>query len=163
MEAPVTHIWYYRGIPSRMGLMLDMSPKTLEKIIYFACYVVLDPGDTPLERSSCSWIESTVRRKWNTDARPCGRDGAGATGPSGRDRCKRALPRIARTATDRPRTKRARIIKRLEVVEAFANPATVRWMVLDAIPVLPPDLRPMVQLTAAARDLGSQRSLSPRD
>ncbi len=149
LEAPVTHIWYYRGIPSRMGLMLDMSPKTLEKIIYFACYVVLDPGDTPLEKK-----QLLLDREYREAQMEYGRQafvaemGAGAIKALLAEIDVNELSRELREQLPTARgQKRARIIKRLEVVEAFRKSGNrPEWMVLDVIPVLPPDLRPMVQL-----------------
>ena len=148
LAAPVSHIWYFKGIPSRMGLILDLSPRVLEKVLYFASYIVLDKGETDLEyKQVLSEKEyQSARETWGSRFRV----GMGA------EAIKELLEAIdLETEADELKTglkestgqKRARIIKRLEVVEAFResgnNPS---WMIMDAIPVIPPDLRPMVQL-----------------
>ncbi|MCR5596341.1 MAG: DNA-directed RNA polymerase subunit beta' [Lachnospiraceae bacterium] len=148
LAAPVSHIWYFKGIPSRMGLILDLSPRVLEKVLYFASYIVLDPADADLE------YKQILTEKEYTDAREAFgykfRVGMGA------EAIKELLCDIdlekendeLRTAlADSTGQKKARIIKRLEVVEAFRESGNrPEWMILDAIPVIPPDLRPMVQL-----------------
>ena len=148
LAAPVSHIWYFKGIPSRMGLILDISPRTLEKVLYFASYIVLDPRDTELAYKQVL-TEREYREaydKFNGDFEV----GMGA------EAVKRLLQEIDLDAEseelrtglkDAPGQKRARIIKRLEVVEAFRNSDNKpEWMILDVVPVIPPDIRPMVQL-----------------
>ena len=148
LAAPVSHIWYFKGIPSRMGLILDLSPRVLEKVLYFASYIVLDAGDTDLEyKQVLSEKEyQDAREKWGNKFRV----GMGA------ESIKELLQAIDLDADaqslraeleDSTGQKRARIIKRLEVVEAFKESGNEpSWMIMDAIPVIPPDLRPMVQL-----------------
>jgi DNA-directed RNA polymerase subunit beta' len=148
LASPVTHIWYFKGVPSRLGLLLDMSPRTLEKVIYFASYVVIDPGDTPLnKRQLLTELEyREAREKHGNDFRA----GMGA------EAVKEMLSEIdvnalyvqlkedLKTIQGQKRTK---AIKRLEVVEAFRKSKnSPEWMILDVIPVIPPELRPMVQL-----------------
>ncbi len=149
LAAPVSHIWYFKGIPSRMGLILDISPRTLDKVLYFASYIVLDPGTSNLQ-----YKQVLSEREYRDAVEEWGsgnfRVGMGA------EAIKELLHDIdleadsleLRTALkDASGQKRARIIKRLEVVEAFrASGNKPEWMIMDAIPVIPPDLRPMVQL-----------------
>ncbi|MCI6675376.1 MAG: DNA-directed RNA polymerase subunit beta', partial [Clostridiales bacterium] len=149
LAAPVSHIWYFKGIPSRMGLVLDVSPRTLDKVLYFASYIVLDEGNTNLS------YKQVLSEKEYRDAVEEWGEGAFRVG-MGAEAIKELLSAIdleqdsleLRTALkDASGQKRARIIKRLEVVEAFrASGNRPEWMILDAIPVIPPDLRPMVQL-----------------
>ena len=148
LAAPVSHIWYFKGIPSRMGLILDLSPRTLEKVLYFASYIVLDPGETSLQYkqvlSEAEYQEE--REKWGEAFRV----GMGA------EAVKELLEAIDLDAeyaelqaglNGSTGQKRARIVKRLEVVEAFRESGNKpEWMIMTAIPVIPPDLRPMVQL-----------------
>ena len=148
LAAPVSHIWYFKGIPSRMGLILDLSPRTLEKVLYFASYIVLDAGDTELQyKQVLSEKEyQDMREKYGNRFRV----GMGA------ESIKELLQAIdlekesaelKAGLRDASGQKRARIIKRLEVVEAFRGSGNKpEWMIMDAIPVIPPDLRPMVQL-----------------
>ncbi len=148
LAAPVSHIWYFKGIPSRMGLILDISPKILENVLYFASYMVLDPGDTDLEYKEI--LNETRYREKREQFGNAFRVGMGA------EAVKEVLSKIdldkeakeLRDALkDSKGQKRARIIKRLEVVEAFKNSDNKpEWMILEAVPVIPPDLRPMVQL-----------------
>ena len=148
LAAPVSHIWYFKGIPSRMGLILDISPRTLEKVLYFACYIVLDAGDTDL-----AYKQVLTEKEYREAYEKYGdtfRVGMGA------EAVKELLQAIdleaeAKSLQDEFKTatgqKRARIVKRLEVVEAFCNSENKpEWMILDAVPVIPPDIRPMVQL-----------------
>ncbi|MBR6290269.1 MAG: DNA-directed RNA polymerase subunit beta', partial [Clostridia bacterium] len=148
LAAPVSHIWYFRAIPSRMGLLLDISPRLLEKVLYFAQYIVIDPGSTPLAKYQLL-KESEYREfyeKYENDFRV----GMGA------EAVKELLAEIdieALSAELRDELskavgqKKVRIIKRLEVVEAFRKSGNrPEWMILDVIPVIPPDIRPMVQL-----------------
>ena len=148
LAAPVSHIWYFKGIPSRMGLILDLSPRVLEKVLYFASYVVLDAGESNLEyKQVLSEREyQDARETWGNKFRV----GMGA------EAIKELLQAIdlegesvelKEGLKDSSGQKRARIIKRLEVVEAFRGSGNKpEWMVMDTIPVIPPDLRPMVQL-----------------
>ncbi len=148
LAAPVSHIWYFKGIPSRMGLILDLSPRTLEKVLYFASYIVLDKGESDLMyKQVLSEAEyQEAREKWGSTFRV----GMGA------ESIKELLENIdlekeyteltegLKGATGQ---KRARIVKRLEVVEAFRESGNKpEWMIMTNIPVIPPDLRPMVQL-----------------
>ncbi|CVI68038.1 DNA-directed RNA polymerase subunit beta' [Clostridiales bacterium CHKCI001] len=149
LAAPVSHIWYFKGIPSRMGLVLDVSPRTLDKVLYFASYIVLDEGNTNLS------YKQVLSEKEYRDAVEEWGEGAFRVG-MGAEAIKELLTAIdlekdsleLRTALkDASGQKRARIIKRLEVVEAFrVSGNRPEWMIMDAIPVIPPDLRPMVQL-----------------
>ena len=148
LAAPVSHIWYFKGIPSRIGLMLDISPKLLEKVLYFASYIVIDPGETNLEYRQV--LSEAEYRKAEEDFGGKFRVGMGAEAIKellqavDLDKEAEELTEELQTATGQ---KRARVIKRLEVVEAFRNSHNKpEWMILDAIPVIPPDIRPMVQL-----------------
>ena len=148
LAAPVSHIWYFKGIPSRMGLILDLSPRVLEKVLYFASYIVLDAGDTDLSfKQILSEQEyAAAYEKWGSAFRV----GMGA------ESIKELLHNIdldkdsaelKAELKDASGQKKARIVKRLEVVEAFRESGNKpEWMILDVIPVIPPDLRPMVQL-----------------
>ncbi|OZM55896.1 DNA-directed RNA polymerase subunit beta' [Lottiidibacillus patelloidae] len=148
LAAPVSHIWYFKGIPSRMGLVLDMSPRSLEEVIYFASYVVTDPGETPLERKQLLTEKEyrSYREKY----------GNTFSAGMGAESIRKLLKDIAlekevdelreelKTAQGQRRT---RAIKRLEVLESFRNSENnPSWMILDVLPVIPPELRPMVQL-----------------
>jgi len=148
LAAPVSHIWYFKGIPSRMGLLLDMSPRALEKVLYFASYVVIDPGTTPLSKK-----QILSEREYRDSLEKFGnnfRAGMGA------EAIKELLQEIDLDALakelraeieESTGQKRIRAIKRLEVVEAFRQSGNKpEWMILDVIPVIPPELRPMVQL-----------------
>ncbi|WP_062107680.1 DNA-directed RNA polymerase subunit beta' [Bacillus niameyensis] len=148
LAAPVSHIWYFKGIPSRMGLILDMSPRALEEIIYFASYVVTEVGDTPLEKKQLlSEKEYRVyREKYGTKFQAS----------MGAEAIKKLLQDIelekeAEQLKEELKTaqgqRRTRAIKRLEVIEAFRHSGNKPdWMILDVLPVIPPELRPMVQL-----------------
>ena len=148
LAAPVSHIWYFKGIPSRMGLILDLSPRTLEKVLYFASYIVLDPADSGLQ------LKQVLTEKEYQDARE--QYGEGFRVGMGAESIKELLEAIdlekesaelKAELKDSTGQKRARIIKRLEVVEAFRESGNrPEWMIMDVIPVIPPDLRPMVQL-----------------
>jgi DNA-directed RNA polymerase subunit beta' len=148
LAAPVSHIWYFKGIPSRMGLALDMSPRSLEEIIYFASYVVTDPGDTPLEKKQL--LSEKEYRSYREKYGYAFQAGMGA------EAVKKLLQDIeinreVDTLKEELKTaqgqRRNRAIKRLEVMEAFRNSGNEPdWMVLDVLPVIPPELRPMVQL-----------------
>ena len=148
LAAPVSHIWYFKGIPSRMGLMLDLSPRTLEKVLYFANYIVLDKGDTDL-----AYKQVLTEREYQEAYDKWGdrfRVGMGAEAVKelleaiDMEKESEELKKGLKESTGQ---KRARIIKRLEVVEAFRESGNKpEWMVMTVIPVIPPDLRPMVQL-----------------
>ena len=148
LAAPVSHIWYYKTIPSRMGLALDLSPRSLEQVLYFSQYIVTDPGDTPLEKKQLLTEAqySEMREKYEDDF----------TAEMGAEAIKKLLSEIdldkecadlkaeLETAVGQ---RRVRALKRLEVMEAFRLSGNrPEWMILDVIPVIPPDLRPMVQL-----------------
>ncbi len=150
LAAPVSHIWYFKGIPSRMGLILDLTPRVLEKVLYFASYIVLDPMETDLE-----YKQVLSEKEYQDNREKYGnkfRVGMGA------EAIKELLQAIdlereceelkAELKNDNTKgQKRAKIVKRLEVVESFRNSGNKpEWMIMDAVPVIPPDLRPMVQL-----------------
>lgn len=148
LAAPVSHIWYFRAIPSRMGLLLDLSPKALEKVLYFAQYIVTDPRNTDLEKMQCltetEYREAVEKYEGDFEA------GMGA------EYIKKLLESLKLDEiSDQLKTeltaatgqKKAKLIKRMEVVEAFRHSGNrPEWMILDAIPVIPPEIRPMVQL-----------------
>ncbi len=148
LAAPVSHIWYFKTIPSRMGLALDISPKALEQVLYFSQYIVTDPGNTPLEKQQLLNEKQyfDMREKYEDDFKA----GMGA------EAIKQLLSEIDLEKTcaelreeleNASGQKRVRILKRLEVLEAFRQSGNrPEWMILDVIPVIPPDLRPMVQL-----------------
>ena len=148
LAAPVSHIWYFKGIPSRMGLVLDMSPRALEEVIYFASYVVIEPGDTTLEKK-----QLLTEREYREKREQYGQAFKAAMGA---EAVKQLLDNVdldgevaqlkeeLKTASGQKRT---RAIRRLDILEAFrASGNQPSWMVMDVIPVIPPDLRPMVQL-----------------
>ena len=149
LAAPVSHIWYFKGIPSRMGLILDLSPRVLERVLYFASYIVLDPGETKLAYKQIL-SESEYQEACDTYGRSAFRVGMGAESihellaAIDLEKDSAELKAELENATGQ---KRARIIKRLEVVEAFRESGNKpEWMIMTVIPVIPPDLRPMVQL-----------------
>ncbi|MCR5528258.1 MAG: DNA-directed RNA polymerase subunit beta', partial [Saccharofermentans sp.] len=149
LAAPVSHIWYFRGIPSRMSLLLDIPPKTLERVLYFASYIVIDPGQTDLTK--CETIDEARYREYVARYGKSGFDarmGAEAVKKLLQDVDIDALAEELNVArAEASGQKKARIIKRLEVVEAFKNSGNKpEWMILDVLPVLPPELRPMVPL-----------------
>ena len=148
LAAPCSHIWYFKGIPSRMGLILDISPKVLEKVLYFAAYIVTDPGDAPLARNQVLSEKEyrDMREKYEDDFKA----GMGA------EAVKELLEQVdlealsvqlreeLKTASSQ---KKLRLVKRLEVVEAFRESGNKpSWMIMDVLPVIPPDIRPMIQL-----------------
>ena len=149
LAAPMSHIWYFKGIPSRMGLLLDMSPRSLEKVLYFASYVVVDPGETGLNEK-----QLLTEKEYRTAVDKYGYNSF--TVGMGAEAVKQLLQNIdlekeskelRADLKDSTGQKRFRTIRRLEVVEAFKKSGNKpEWMILDAIPVIPPDLRPMVQL-----------------
>lgn len=148
LAAPASHIWYFKGIPSRMGLILDMSPRSLEKVLYFAAYVVTDPGETPLVQKQ---ILSEAEYREHRD-----QYGAGFQAGMGAEAIRQLLEAIdldqmaaelRQELKDVRGQRKIRAIRRLEVVEAFRKSGNrPEWMILDVIPVIPPELRPMVQL-----------------
>ena len=148
LAAPVSHIWYFKGIPSRMGLILDLSPRVLEKVLYFASYIVLDAGQTDLQ------YKQVLSEKEYQDARETwGNKFRVGMGAEAIKELLQAIDLEAESAElkeglrESSGQKRARIVKRLEVVEAFRESGNQpEWMIMDVIPVIPPDLRPMVQL-----------------
>ncbi|MBR2612848.1 MAG: DNA-directed RNA polymerase subunit beta' [Clostridia bacterium] len=148
LAAPVSHIWYFRAIPSRMGLVLDMSPRLLERVLYYIRYIVIDPGNTPLEKKQLLTDAEyqSAREKYEDDFKA----GMGAEAVRellaeiDLDELSKELREKLAQSTGQ---KKVKIIKRLEVIEAFRKSGNrPEWMILDAIPVLPPDIRPMVQL-----------------
>ena len=148
LAAPVTHVWYFKGIPSRMGLVLDMSPKILEEIIYFASYVVTDSGETPLEKK-----QKLSEKEYRENKEKYGNRFKASMGAEAIKTLLRELDLVKEVQFLKDELKsvqgqrRARAIKRLEVIEAFRNSGNMpSWMVLDVLPVIPPELRPMVQL-----------------
>ena len=148
LAAPVSHIWYFKGIPSRMGLLLDISPRILEKVLYFASYIVIDPGFTPLSRNQILSEKEyrDMREKYEDDFDA----GMGA------EAVKKLLQQIdleqlseqlRKALKDASGQKKARIVKRLEVVDAFRLSGNKpEWMIIDVLPVIPPEIRPMVPL-----------------
>ncbi len=148
LAAPVSHIWYFKGIPSKMGILLDMSPRALEKILYFASYVVIDPGETSLN------FKQLLTEKEYAEQRE--QYGSKFRAAMGAEAVKEILTMInldelsedlSSKLADATGQKKVRILRRLEVVEAFKKSGNIpEWMILDVIPVIPPDLRPMVQL-----------------
>ena len=139
LAAPVSHIWYFKGIPSRLGLVLDISPRYLEKVLYFALYIVTDPGDTPLEKMQILNEKeyAEMRERYEDDFKA----GMGA------EAVKELRDELTAELEGATGQKRVRLLKRLDVVDAFYHSGNkLEWMILDAIPVIPPDIRPMVQL-----------------
>ena len=149
LAAPVSHIWYFKGIPSRMGLILDISPRVLEKVLYFASYIVLDPKNTPLTYKQVL-TEQEYRKAEEDFGYGSFRAGMGAESIQELLRAidlDKESEELKAELKNSSGQKRARIIKRLEVVEAFRNSENKpEWMIMDVIPVIPPDIRPMVQL-----------------
>jgi DNA-directed RNA polymerase subunit beta' len=148
LAAPVSHIWYFKGIPSRMGLILDMSPRSLEEVIYFASYVVVDPANTPLERK-----QLLSEKEYRAYREKYGKKFYAAMGAEAIKRLLQDLDLEKETEMLKEELKtaagqrRTRAIKRLEVVESFRNSGNKPdWMILDVLPVIPPEIRPMVQL-----------------
>ena len=161
LAAPVSHIWYFKGIPSRMGMLLDISPRTLEKVLYFANFIVLDPGDS--NQTGLKKYELITDAKYREVEAKCGKGSfrAGMGAEAVKEmlqaldlddlsvKLKKEIAELAEKERDRETEgqKRARAVKRLEVVEAFRlSHNKPEWMILDVVPVIPPDLRPMVQL-----------------
>jgi len=148
LAAPVSHIWYFKGIPSKMGILLDLSPRSLEKVLYFASYIVIEPGETSLEYKQLLTESeySQYREKYGNTFRAM----------MGAEAVKEILQHVDLDALatelkaqlkDSSGQRKIRIVRRLEVVEAFRQSGNdPEWMILDVVPVIPPDLRPMVQL-----------------
>ena len=144
----MSHIWYFKGIPARMGLILDISPRILEKVLYFANYIVTDPGDTPLmlKQILTETEYRDMREKYDEDFEAM----------MGAEAIKKLLQQLdldklsaelRAELKDASGQKRMRIIKRLEVVESFRLSGNKpEWMIMDVVPVIPPEIRPMVQL-----------------
>ncbi len=148
LAAPCSHIWYFKGIPSRIGLILDISPKVLEKVLYFAAYIVTDPGDAPLARNQVLTEKEyrDLREKYEDDFKA----GMGAEAVKelleqiDLEQLSEQLREELKTASSQ---KKLRIVKRLEVVEAFRESGNKpSWMIMDVLPVIPPEIRPMIQL-----------------
>ena len=149
LAAPVSHIWYFKGIPSRMGLLLDISPRILEKVLYFASYIVLDPKETGLQYKQVL-SEKEYREEVEKYGYGSFRVGMGAEAIQELLKAidlQKDSDELRAAMKDATGQKRARIIKRLEVVDAFLNSGNrPEWMIMTVIPVIPPDIRPMVQL-----------------
>ncbi|WP_327795986.1 DNA-directed RNA polymerase subunit beta' [Tetragenococcus koreensis] len=148
LAAPVSHIWYFKGIPSRMGLVLDMSPRALEEIIYFASYVVIDPGNTSLEKK-----QLLTEREYREKREQYGQEFNAAMGAEAIRQLLDSVDldseadELKETLKSASGQKRTRAIRRLDILEAFRTSGNEpSWMVMDVIPIVPPDLRPMVQL-----------------
>ena len=148
LAAPVSHIWYFKGIPSRIGLMLDLTPRTLEKVLYFANYIVIDPGFTPLQK--CQILTEReyreLREKYEDDFKA----GIGAEAIKEllqQIDCEQLAAQLREELKNASGQKKAKIVKRLEAVEAFRISGNrPEWMIIDILPVIPPEIRPMVQL-----------------
>ncbi|MDO4982012.1 MAG: DNA-directed RNA polymerase subunit beta' [Eubacteriales bacterium] len=148
LAAPVSHIWYFKGIPSRMGLMLDLTPRMLEKVLYFANYIVIDPGFTPMQR--CQILTEReyrdMREKYEDDFKA----GIGAEAIKellAQIDCEKLAVELREELKSASGQKKAKLVKRLECVEAFRQSGNrPEWMVIDILPVIPPEIRPMVQL-----------------
>ena len=148
LAAPVSHIWYFKGIPSRMGLMLDLTPRTLERVLYFAAYIVTDPGDTPLER--CQILTEheyrDMREKYEDDF-DAGMGAEAIKKLLSQIDCEQLSAQLRAELATAGGQKKAKLVKRLEVVEAFRQSGNrPEWMIIDVLPVIPPEIRPMVQL-----------------
>ena len=148
LAAPVSHIWYFKAVPSRMGLVLDMSPRLLERVIYFARYIVIDPGNTPLEKKQLLTDDEyrSARERYEDDFR------AGMGAEAIRELLaeidvEKLAAELKAQLAESAGQKKVKIIKRLEVIEAFRKSGNrPEWMILETLPVLPPDIRPMTQL-----------------
>ena len=148
LAAPVSHIWYFKAVPSRMGLVLDMSPRLLERVIYFARYIVIDPGSTPLEKKQLLTDDEyrAARERYEDDFR------AGMGAEAIRELLaeidvEKLAGELKAQLAESSGQKKVKIIKRLEVIEAFRKSGNrPEWMILETLPVLPPDIRPMTQL-----------------
>ena len=148
LAAPVSHIWYFKGIPSRMGLLLDLTPRTLEKVLYFANYIVTDPGFTPLEK--CQILSEKeyrdMREKYENDF-DAGMGAEAIKKLLQQIDCEKLSVELREELENASGQKKAKLVKRLEVVEAFRQSGNKpEWMIIDVLPVIPPEIRPMVQL-----------------
>ena len=148
LAAPVSHIWYFKGIPSRMGLLLDLTPRILEKVLYFANYIVTDPGFTPLEK--CQILTEKeyrdMREKYEDDF-DAGMGAEAIKKLLQQIDCEQLSAQLKEELANASGQKKAKLVKRLEVVEAFRQSGNKpEWMIIDILPVIPPEIRPMVQL-----------------
>ena len=148
LAAPVSHIWYFKGIPSRMGLLLDLTPRVLEKVLYFANYIVTDPGFTPLEK--CQILTEKeyrdMREKYEDDF-DAGMGAEAIKKLLQQIDCEKLSAELREELANASGQKKAKLVKRLEVVEAFRQSGNKpEWMIIDILPVIPPEIRPMVQL-----------------
>ena len=148
LAAPVSHIWYFKGIPSRMGLLLDLTPRILEKVLYFANYIVTDPGFTPLEK--CQILTEKeyrdMREKYEDDF-DAGMGAEAIKKLLQQIDCEQLSAELKEQLANASGQKKAKLVKRLEVVEAFRQSGNKpEWMIIDILPVIPPEIRPMVQL-----------------
>ena len=148
LASPVSHIWYFKGVPTRTGLLLDMSPRTLEKIIYFASYVVIDPGDTPLAFKQLLTETEYREAKEAYGDKFIAKMGAEAIKDLlGKVDLEDLYKKLREDVKNLQGQKKSKAIKRLDVVEAFRKSGNKpTWMILDVLPVIPPEIRPMVQL-----------------
>ena len=167
LASPVSHVWFFKGLPSRIGQLLDMSLRDLEKILYFEEYVVLDPGPSNLKKKDLVTVDKyrKLAEEYSADRIKVGM-GAEAIRGLLRDLDLETLERELRASmlTETSAQKRKKVVKRLKVVDAFIKSQNkAEWMILEAIPVIPPELRPLVPLDGALRDLGPQRPLPPGD
>ena len=149
LATPVSHIWYFKGIPSRIGLALDVSPRVLDKVLYFASYIVLDPGETNLTYKQCL-SQAEYLEAVETYGPKAFRAGMGAEAIKELLQAidvEKEAKELREELLNSTGQRRSKLIKRVEVMEAFLTSGNKpEWMILDAIPVIPPDLRPMVQL-----------------
>ncbi|MGX7394191.1 DNA-directed RNA polymerase subunit beta' [Carnobacterium mobile] len=148
LAAPVTHIWYFKGIPSRMGLVLDMSPRALEEVIYFASYVVIEPGNTPMEKKQLLTEREYRERREQYGNEFQAEMGAEAIKQLLNDvNVEKEVAELKEELKSAQGQKRTRAIRRLDILEAFRHSGNQpSWMVMDVIPIIPPEIRPMVQL-----------------
>lgn len=149
LAAPVTHIWYFRGVPSRIGLLLDMTPKALEQVVYFVNFIVLDPGDTPLEyKQILNDAQLTeAKEQYGEKAFRVGMGAEAVKELLSRVNLEEEYKRVRAVVDSSTGQKKVRAIKRLDILDAFVKSGNdPTWMIMDVLPVLPPELRPMVQL-----------------
>ncbi len=148
LAAPVSHIWYFKGIPSRMGMLLDITPRTLEKVLYFGSYIVTDPGETPLKKGDLlSEKEYRDMREKYEDDFDAGMGAEAVKKLLADIDCEKLSAQLRDELREASGQKKAKLVKRLEVVEAFRQSGnSPTWMIIDILPVIPPEIRPMVQL-----------------
>ena len=149
LAAPVSHIWYFKGIPSRMGLLLDMSPRALEKVLYFASFVVLDPGETPLIKKQLLTDKEyrEAQDQYGADSFKAAMGAEAVKVLLEEIDLEKMVEELRAEIANATGQKRLRAVKRLEVAEAFHQSHNKpSWMILDVVPVIPPEIRPMVQL-----------------